>query len=110
MGKQLDLYPPKLYDGKPPSVRGSDTSEAAAESVRKPSARIRQSVFEVVEAAGLRGVTCDGVEEKLDGRHQTISARVRELVQLGQIRDSGRRRKTRSGRTARVYVVTKGAR
>lgn len=36
-------------------------------------------------------------------RHQTASARVRELVLAGLIEDTGKRRKTRSGRGARVY-------
>jgi hypothetical protein len=50
------------------------------------------------------GATCDEVEQALEGRHQTISARIRELVLMHFIIDSKVRRLTRSGRLARVYI------
>ena len=57
------------------------------------------------------GLTCDQVETILGMKHQTASARIRDLssceppfikVRLGE---DGKplRRKTRSGRTARIY-------
>jgi hypothetical protein len=91
------------YHGKPPAVRGSDTSEAAADSVATGAALLRERVYRVI--AERDGATCDEVEAQIDGRHQTVSARVRELVQLGRIVDTGQRRPTRSGRAARVYRV-----
>ena len=94
-----------LYDGRPPRV-DEDTSGAAADSIRPILNHLQEAVLDVLrDAPG--GMTCDSVEAALSGRHQTISARVRELVLLGEIEDSGERRKTRSGRTARVYVVTR---
>ncbi len=94
-----------LYGGIPPHVKDSDTSLAAAVSQLPAAASVRSRVLVHVRAARGRGVTCDEIEEQMAGRHQTISARVRELVQLGFIRDSGVRRKTRSGRKARIYVA-----
>jgi hypothetical protein len=81
----------------------ADTSEAAADSVATGAALLRERVYRVI--AERDGATCDEVEAQIDGRHQTVSARVRELVQLGRIVDTGQRRPTRSGRAARVYRV-----
>jgi len=85
-------------------VRGSDTSEAAAASVDETTPYLRRRVFDYISARGAEGATCDEVEGALDMRHQTASPRVNELAGRGAIVDSGRRRKTRSGRSAAVYV------
>lgn len=66
------------------------------------SARVAQHVRE----SG--GATCDEVEVALGLRHQTASARLRELVLKGAIKDSGARRLTRSKRKAAVYVFNDG--
>lgn len=91
-----------LYGGRPPFVRGSDTSEEAAESVIGITGKLRRMVYEEIWRAS-DGRTCDEVEERLGMRHQTASARIRELSQKGHIRDSGLRRTTRSGRPATVW-------
>ena len=87
-----------------PFVRGSDTSEAAAESIEPSVPTLQACVFACFVAAS-SGLTCDEAEQETGLRHQTASARIRELVLLGAIHDSGRRRKTSSGRSARVYVA-----
>lgn len=94
---------PGEYD--PPHVVGSDTSKAAAESVAAHAPILREQVLAQIAKRGAVGATCDEIEVSLNGRHQTISARVRELAKDGLIVDSGKRRPTRSGRTASVYVV-----
>lgn len=99
-GEQYDLY-----GGMPPHVKGSDTSLAAAKSQLPVALSMRSRVLVHVRAARGEGITCDEVEERMAGRHQSISARVRELVLMGKIRDSGYRRTTRSGRAARIYVA-----
>ncbi len=53
------------------------------------------------------GATCDEVEVSLGGRHQTISSAVNRIMKSGLVKDSGIRRKTRSGRKAIVWVPTK---
>ncbi len=58
----------------------------------------------VIVAAGTEGVTCDEVEVATKLPHQGASARIRELVQKGLIEARGIRRKTRSGRSAAVYI------
>lgn len=85
-----------------PFVRGSATSEAAARSV--DAAKLRARVFDCVNDSGSVGRTCDEIEEHTGLTHQTASARVRELVLRGDIIDSHRTRKTRSGRAATVWI------
>ncbi len=53
------------------------------------------------------GLTCEEVETKLTMKHQTASARIRELQDLGIIEDRGIRRKTTSGRPAAVWILTR---
>lgn len=99
-------YP--LYDGTPPHVAGSDTSYAAAEAagpnVGKMQARILEC-FATINGRDGDGWTCDEMEAITGYTHQSCSARVRELVQLGRLEDSGVRRQTRHGRAARVYQL-----
>lgn len=92
-----------LFNGRPPFVRNSDTSEAAADSVAGGTASKRRRILTMISDAPA-GMTDDEVEEATGWRHQTVSARRRELVLLGLLVDSGRRRLTRSGRGATVWV------
>jgi hypothetical protein len=55
------------------------------------------------------GLTTDELEQIIDGSHQSVSPRVTELRNEGWIRDSGRKRKTRSGRSAIVWTATNAA-
>ena len=50
------------------------------------------------------GLTCDDLESLLDLKHQTCSARVYDLHTTGRIVDSGRKRATRSGTAATVWI------
>ena len=91
-------------ESTPKFVRGSETSRSAAESIQPAAQSLRSQVLACVVDAGDAGRTCDEIEALLSGRHQTISARVRELSQRGFIKRNGNVRKTRSGRNAAVYV------
>jgi hypothetical protein len=100
--------PAALFDTLP-YVKGSDTSKAAADSMIKLAGHWRRRVYECIALAGAAGMTCDEVEAKLGGKHQNISARVRELAKGGHIYfDQKVRRLTRSRRSARVYWAGKG--
>ncbi len=79
---------------------GTDTSRAAAESMKPHTKRLRALVY-----CEIRRVpsSCDELEQQLGLSHQCCSARVNDLMKLGLIRDSGLRRKTRSGRAAIVW-------
>lgn len=83
---------------------GVETSVDAAASMRQPAAVIREKVFNWVEEQGLNGAICDEAEEALGLKHQTCSARFRELEQAGRLTKTEDKRKTRSHRNAYVYV------
>lgn len=91
------------YGGLPPFVAGSDISETAAVSVAETASTMRQRVLRYIHHCCFIGATCDEVEVALGMAHQTASARIRELAQMELIEDTGDRRKTRSGRSARIY-------
>lgn len=99
----------------PAYVAGSDTSFLAAEAVASKVTQYQKLVLDVALSAGTRGVTCDEVEAILGMPHQTISARINELMKAHKPRgeeeerpqmlfDSGERRKTRHGQQATVWV------
>lgn len=101
-----ERYPSTLYDGKPPSEPrdGGGTSLIAAHQITSASKTLRDRVLASI-CSSANGSTDDEIEIALGLRHQTASARRRELVLLGQIYDSGQRRRTSSGRAAVVWVA-----
>ena len=66
----------------------------------------REDTLEGMVLAAIRAQpsTCDELEARLDLTHQTCSARVHHLMAAGLIVADGSRR-TRSGRSARVWRV-----
>jgi hypothetical protein len=98
-----DLLKEQPYGGKPPFQDTSDTSEAAAGAIAGGAGTLRLKVFEAIKKSS-SGLTNDEIEVQLVMRIQTVSARVRELVLTGWLIDSGRRRPTRSGRMAVVWL------
>jgi hypothetical protein len=94
--------PYSLYDGMAPH-EGSATSFAAAASMMPHLGAIQEREYEAICDAGERGMTDDELEHRLGLRHQTASARRRELYLLGLIKEGGFRNTT-SGRKATVWV------
>ena len=94
-------YP--LYGGTPPH-EDPETSRDAAEEIRHIARTQRERVQRYVCEQGYTGATCDEVEIALDMPHQTTSARIRELAQLGGLVVTKLRRKTSHGRGAFVNV------
>ena len=96
------------YPEDPGFEKGSDTSEEAAEAAIPTRAAMQRLVRAVIVGAETNdppGLTCDQVEVITGGAHQTISARIRDLVLNGSIYDTGDRRLTRRGRKAAVYRI-----
>ena len=83
------------------------TSIAALRSIEHVRGKLSRRVFQTILLRGSRGATCDELEHVLDLRHQTLSARVRELYLGGWIYRTTRRRLTRSKRQAIVYRARK---
>lgn len=93
------------YKDGVPYVQGSDTSHEAAESIADRAASMRAQVADEIRRSGIYGATCDEIEIALGMKHQTASARIKDLKDRGAVRDSGVRRPTRSGCLAVVYVT-----
>jgi hypothetical protein len=91
-----------LYNGVLPHS-DDDTSLQAALSMRAISNNMREDVFDFIEEQG--DVIDEDIEKCLGMRHQTASARRRELVLLGRVKHSGTYRPTTSGRAAKVWVL-----
>lgn len=86
--------------------KGADTSVAAFETTPETSRQaLRGMVLGLVEASGPFGLTCDEAEARTGLSHQAVSPRFTELVAHKQIHYGKERRKTRSGKSSRVYFV-----
>ena len=84
----------------------SETSQAAAQSLTRDQLQLMEKlVYDELRKAGSVGCTDDEIELATHLSHQTASARRRALVIKGCARDSGTKRKTRSGRSAVVWVL-----
>jgi hypothetical protein len=84
-----------------PYVATSETSQAAAKSVVPNARTLRAAVLRVIQALG--PLTDEQIQEALHMNPSTQRPRRVELVEGGHVRDSGRRAKTRSGRSAVLW-------
>lgn len=92
-------------DTGPPFVRGSETSEAAADKIRPVYETERERVFQTLLARGETGATDQELQDDLHMDPSTQRPRRVELVRADKVADSGRTRPTRKGRQAVVWVV-----
>lgn len=99
-----------LFDVEPdpPAQRHSGTSVEAAEGIRPSTNRLRMVVLTELERVGPMGLTDEEIIDRTGLSPSTARPRRIELVQGGQVRDSGGTRQTRSGRRATVWVATRG--
>lgn len=84
--------------------QGNVNSVAAHDSIKQHTQLLRAKVVMYVRNCGLEGATSDEIEKALQLPHQSISARLTEAKSLRTLVDSGRKRKTRSGRNAAVLI------
>ena len=96
------------YPATPGYVRTSRTSCAAAKFAEPSAGTVRAWVLREIRKSGKRGRTCEQIERLCSLRHQSASARIRELVLDGLVEIIGTR-ENESGVRARVYVAA-GAR
>ena len=107
----MDANQFSLFNHPTAPHNGTDTSrDAAASIVDQVNGMCRDVLRAIREAED--GLTCDEVEQLLGMKHQTASARIRDLTscqpalleqRLDEATGKFARRATRSGRTARVY-------
>src|SRR3990167_8425997 len=96
----LDLFSYiRPYNGEPPFQSHSDTSRAAAQSVRKKLGQLHVRVREAVRFHG--PLTDEELCDVLNLQGNTLRPRRRELQLMAYVIDSGKRKPTRSGRKAR---------
>ncbi len=107
--KQTDLF----NQPRAPHNR-TETSEAAAKSFTKKE--LNGMCFEVLRTVMLSddGLTCEQVEKRLSMKHQTVSARLRDLItaqppylqfRADPFTGKEKRRANESGRTAKIYYA-----
>jgi hypothetical protein len=87
-------------------AHGGDTERRAAWEVMPASGSQRLRVLEAIDNAGSEGRTDQELEDELDIQRPSAGNRRGELMTGGWVRDSGRRRPTRSGKDAVVWVLT----
>jgi hypothetical protein len=92
------------YPATPGYVRTSRTSCAAAKFAEPSAGTVRAWVLKEIRKAGQKGRTCEEIERRCKLRHQSASARIRELVLDGLVEIIGTR-ENESGVRARVYVA-----
>lgn len=89
-----------------PSVQGSATSNAAAMAIEgSPRARARAAVLAAIRDS-VDGLTAEKIEQVTGMGGSTVRPRLIELENLHLIVKSGKRRLTKSGREAEVYVAS----
>ena len=92
---------------------GTETSRDAAKSIKLHAGRMAKQVLHCISSSP-NGLTCEQVEQQLEMKHQTASARIRDLASCQpplickRHNKEGKliRRETTSGRTAAVWFLT----
>jgi hypothetical protein len=95
----------KDFRDMPLFVPDSETSRAAAESMIEAAGTLRSKVRIYIVTEGYDGATDDEVEVALGLKSNTARPRRHELMERSLVMDSGRTRKTRSGRDATVWIT-----
>lgn len=80
------------------------TSRDAALSMIPSAETLRMAVLAYIDEQGPAGATDEEIQLALSMEGNTERPRRRELVQAGVVADSGARRKTSTGRAAKVWV------
>lgn len=86
---QLDVFgrePEKLKPAPAPYQRGSETSREAALSIAPKASGLRYEVLSVIVDAGEAGATRKEIEQVTGMLTQTVTPRLVELEQSGEIR------------------------
>jgi len=93
-------------DGTPAYQAHSATSAEAAQKAQPASAKQRARVLALLASLGAHGATDEEMQDALGMEGSTQRPRRIELQNRMLVRDSGRTRKTRSGRAATVWEAT----
>lgn len=94
-----------LFTYQPPAQRHSETSKAAAEAIKPRVEIYRERILAEIKRSGALGRTDGELQEQLAMNGSTQRPRRIELVDAGLVKDSGRTRKSASGRACVVWVA-----
>ena len=87
-----------------PGFKASGPSEQAAEAMSSTASKLRAAVLaQFVQYPG--GATADEIAKDLNLSVLSVRPRVSELKRLGEIKQTGGRRKNESGMTATVWQI-----
>jgi hypothetical protein len=86
-------------------MRRRKTSREAWDSTQPYRRERTRKVFNAIKAAGERGLTGDEIEVQERILHQSLGSVLVELSDVRAIIDSGRKRATRTGRSAIVWIA-----
>jgi hypothetical protein len=101
----MDERQPSFWDDGPPAQRHSPTSRAAALAIAPRSACLRRRVLDYLLGQSFVGATDEEGSFALGIAGNTYRPRRIELTLAGLVRDSGRTRRTRAGRSAVVWTA-----
>lgn len=90
-------------DYSAPAQRHSATSRAAASKIRPNVGTLQQQVLDCLRGCGWVGATDEEMQIAMEMNPSTQRPRRIELMQMGQVIDSGTTRHTKSGRSAVVW-------
>lgn len=90
-----------------PFVAGSVTSAASAQEIKPAIRDMRERVYAALATRPSDGMTDEEGADATDLGGSTYRPRRIELIAEGRVEDSGMRRKTKSGRRATVWIVTR---
>ena len=82
----------------------SQTSRQSAQSIESTAQTLRAKVYGFIKDSGPYGATDEELQMVLDMNPSTQRPRRVELVEKGLVKDSGKKRKTKSNRLAVVWV------
>jgi len=91
-----------------PYIVGSATSKAAAISIEPNIGTLRWRILDLLRKCGSTGATDDELQSWTGINPSAQRPRRIELCEVGLVRNSGRTRRTRSGRQAVVWIATEG--
>lgn len=93
-----------LFDELPPHQRHSDTSRQAAGDIKQDAGTLRRQVYKWL-AGQPHGATDEEMQRGIPMAQNTQRPRRVELCKSSMVIDSGKKRKTSSGRLAVVWIA-----
>lgn len=94
-----------MFDPAPKYVAHSPTSKAAAVQIEPKANTLRAKVYDLIKVSSEYGATDEELQDILCMEGSTERPRRKELCEQGKVKDSGKTRKTKSGRQAVIWVA-----